>query len=383
MHHLGPVFVANTFDDLIQERVGNDALRLLLRAVVSPGVSILVIVVVAVVLRHLAHRGIEHAAERMRDPQASRGTRLRRRVGLVDDDAEESLRREQRAASLSGLAKSIVTTVVWSIAFIMMLGQVGVHLGPLIAGAGIVGIALGFGAQDLVKDFLSGVFMLIEDQFGVGDIVDAGEAVGEVEGISLRSTRVRDVTGTLWHIPNGEIRRVGNMSQEWARALLDVEVAYDTDLDVAIELIGAVAETMAAEDEYAEVFLDTPAVWGVQDLAADGVLIRLVIKTLPGKQWAVTRELRRRLKRALDSAGIEIPFPQRTMWLRTEHPAALGGADTPVWPSPTPDAEVVRAAVDASAQRPPSTVEDVEAQSDAVGADEVAGDSGADGDDGR
>jgi moderate conductance mechanosensitive channel len=183
--------------------------------------------------------------------------------------------------------------------------------------------------------------MLLEDQYGVGDIIDAGEAVGVVEGISLRTTRIRDVTGTLWHVPNGEITRIGNMSQEWARALLDIGVAYGTDIDAASEIILRVASAMAEDPDHAEEILEEPEVWGVQDLADDSVVIRLVVKTVPGRQWAVARALRRRIKMAFDAANVEIPFPQRTVWLRTEAPVALGDADTPAFENPLPaDAEI-------------------------------------------
>src|SRR5690606_13024883 len=154
--------------------------------------------------------------------------------------------------------------VVWIIALFMILGTFGVNLGPLIAGAGIVGIALGFGAQDLVKDFISGVSMLLEDQYGVGDVIDAGEASGVVESISLRTTRVRDVTGTLWHIPNGEIRRIGNMGEDWARALRDVGIGDAADIDTASQIILQVATDMAQEEAFAGDFLDVPEIWGVQ-----------------------------------------------------------------------------------------------------------------------
>jgi small conductance mechanosensitive channel len=230
----------------------------------------------------------------------------------------------------------------------MVLGTFAINLGPLIAGAGIIGIALGFGAQDLVKDFLSGVFMLIEDQYGVGDIIDAGEATGVVEGVTLRSTRIRDVEGTLWHVPNGEIRRVGNMSQEWARSLLDVAVAYGADIDVVSELIQRVASEMAHEPAYQETFLDEPEMWGVQDLGNDAVALRLVIKTRPGEQWAISRELRRRIKNAFDAADVEIPFPQRTVWLRTEKPVSFGGADAAPFEHRVPDEAAIRRAVAAS-----------------------------------
>src|SRR5690606_4989578 len=134
--------------------------------------------------------------------------------------------------------RSVASLVIWVAAVFVAVGSLrttNIELGPLIAGAGIVGVALGFGAQSLVKDFLTGLFMLIEDQYGVGDIVDVGPATGVVEGITLRTTRLRDVEGVLWHVPNGEIKRVGNLSQQWSRAVLDVPVPYETDLDRAIE----------------------------------------------------------------------------------------------------------------------------------------------------
>src|SRR5262249_45118442 len=192
---------------------------------------------------------------------------------------------------------------------------VGIELGPLIAGAGIIGVALGFGSQSLVKDFLSGIFILIEDQFGVGDIVTLdGETSGVVDAVSLRTTRLRSVDGTLWHVPNGDIRRVGNQSQHWSRALIDIEVAYNTDLEHAESVIATVAEALAQEDPR---ILETPEVWGVEALGANGVTVRLVVKTRPSEQAGVGRELRRRLKVALEQEGIEIPFPQQTVWHRT------------------------------------------------------------------
>ena len=166
-----------------------------------------------------------------------------------------------------------------------------------------------------MRDFLSGVFILIEDQFGVGDIVNLdNETSGTVEAVSLRTTRLRSVDGTVWHVPNGEIRRVGNQSQHWSRALIDIEVAYDTDIDHAKDVIGGVAHEIAAEDSDV---LDEPEVWGVEALGANGITIRLVVKTRPSEQYRVSRELRQRLKAAFEREGIEIPFPQQTVWHRT------------------------------------------------------------------
>jgi moderate conductance mechanosensitive channel len=308
-----------SFVETLVEGVENDLLRRFLRDVLGPGLQILLILFLAIAVLYVIRRVIARTVERAKDPHAARGSRLRRRVGLADDGSPAySLRRAQRADALGALLTSIAGAVIWVLAGFLVLAEIGVNLAPLVAGAGVVGLAIGFGAQNLVADFLSGVFMLAEDQYGVGDIVDVGEASGVVEGVTLRTTRIRDVEGTLWHVPNGEIRRVGNSSQDWARSLLDVGVAYQTDVDLAIEIIERVAAQMAHESGYDEQFLDEPEVWGVQALGPDSVDIRLVIKTQPGKQWAITRELRRRIKAAFDVAGVEIPFPQRTVWMRQD-----------------------------------------------------------------
>jgi moderate conductance mechanosensitive channel len=364
--------------EVVADNVANDLLGLFLGWLISPGISILLILVVAAVLASLVRRLIGRIVERMKDPDLAPTRRLRKRVGVRVAEIEEDLRRAQRADALGGLATSVVRAIIWTMAIIMVIDQFGVQIGPLIAGAGILGVALGFGAQDLVKDFLSGVFMLIEDQYGVGDIVDAGEAIGVVEGISLRSTRVRDVDGTLWHIPNGEIRRVGNMSQDWARALLDVGVAYGTDIDAASDILERVAVEMAHEPEFQPLFLEDPEVWGIQDLGADSVDIRLVIKVVPGQQWAVMRELRGRIKKAFDSAEIEIPFPQRTVWMRTEQPVAIGDAGTQPFGQPAQNEQRRRLAVEASRTGGPGKVvgELDEAMADAVGSEEHASDLG-------
>lgn len=308
-------------------------------------IIILVAWIASLLVRRIIRRAVRRAGADPAEP-AKGGGRVRRTLALADgSEGTVSLRRAQRAKALGAMAESVSRAAIWTIAVVTILGTTfGVNLGPLIAGAGIIGIALGFGAQGLVRDLLSGVTMLSEDQFGVGDTIDVGDATGVVEGVSLRTTRVRDVTGTLWHVPNGEIRRVGNMSQEWSRALLDIGIAYGADIDRAAEIIGAVAADMAAEPEHRDSFLDEPEVWGVEELGADSVAIRLVIKTQPGRQWAIARELRRRIKNAFDAAGIEIPFPQRTLWLRTEQPVSFGGRQVPAFAHATPGEEAIAAA---------------------------------------
>ncbi len=231
-------------------------------------------------------------------------------------------RARQRAETLGAVLRSLATVVITTVAVLIVLGEFDVSLAPLLASAGIAGVALGFGAQSLVGDFLSGFFMLAEDQFGVGDVVDVGDAVGVVEGVTLRVTRIRDVEGTLWFVPNGQITRVANRSQRWARAVLDVDVAYDTDIDRASEVMKAVADEVWREAAEQATILEEPEVWGVERFAADSIAIRLVVKTDPGEQWTTARVLRRRIKHAFDEAGIEIPFPQRTVWLREGDPGA-------------------------------------------------------------
>ncbi len=339
--------------------------------------QVLLIFVIATIVLLLLRRLIRRAVRAASDPRASM---VRRRHSLSEgggSGATVSMRRAQRAEALGALANSVVSVVVWVLAiFILLSTAFGINLTPLLAGAGILGIAFGFGAQGLVSDFLAGIFMLAEDQYGVGDIIDLGDASGVVEGVSLRTTRVRDVTGVLWHFPNGQIARVGNKSQGWARALLDIGVAYGTDIDAASDLIHTIASDMAQEEDFAEIFLDEPKIWGVENLGSDSVDIRLVIKTQPGQQYAISRELRRRIKNGFDAAGVEIPFPQRTVWLRTEQPVSLGDEDAPPFEHVRPDdAAVARArsaALRGDTSLPPADLADAEAEAEATlgGADE-------------
>lgn len=259
---------------------------------------------------------------------------------LIEDTVAN--RAEARAETIGLVLRSLVVAAIWTIAGLMILGELDINLGPLLAGAGIGGVALGFGAQSIVKDFLSGLFMLIEDQYGVGDIIDVGDATGTVEQVSLRSTTIRDVYGTVWHVPNGEIARVGNHSQLWSRALIDVEVSYDTDLRLAMGVVQRIADEMWEDADWGgDELMEHPEVWGVQSLGASGIAIRLVVKTEPSQQWAVERELRLRVKEGLDAAGIEIPFPQTTTWVRNQ-------GDYMVPPAPDPETLELHPITDAS-----------------------------------
>jgi small conductance mechanosensitive channel len=271
----------------------------------SKPVRILVILGVAYLLVRLTRRLVHRAFRRVGEADDTI-TALRRRSGLswFDTGPMPNVRRVQRAETVGALVSSILGVVIWVMAIVSVLDVLGVALGPIIAGAGILGVAIGFGSQSLVKDFLTGIFMLVEDQYGVGDVIDAGVATGTVEGVSLRTTRLRDVEGVVWHVPNGSITRVGNKSQQWSRALVDVIVPPGTDLRRAVDVIKRTTADLFRDPEFGPLMMDPPEVWGVEDIAVDQIKIRVVAKTLPLEQWRVARELRIRIAVALQSAGI-------------------------------------------------------------------------------
>ena len=217
-------------------------------------------------------------------------------------------RRVQRAKTMGSLLKSIVGGVLVAVFGTMILAEVGVNIAPIIASAGIVGVALGFGAQSLVKDFLSGIFMIFEDQYGVGDVVDVGPASGTIEAVSLRVTRLRDQQGTVWYVPNGEILRVGNMSQNWARAVVDVNVGYGEDLSRVTRILKEVAHDIWADEDYKGIVIEEPEVTGVETMTPEAISLRVLIKTAPMQQWSIARELRLRIKARFDQEGIRMPF---------------------------------------------------------------------------
>ena len=295
-------------------------------------ISLAVIFVIAWIASALAHRYFARVVARIVTPDRTAASRHISKLGARADDLvssplgiddvpdprrEARLEFDQRRRREHDLDHHLVDRVV--VAF----GELGIELAPLIAGLGIAGVALGFGAQSLVKDCIAGLFMLLEDQYGIGDVVDLDEAVGTVEKISLRTTVLRGVDGTVWHVPNGEVQRVGNKSQLWSVALIDVDVAYDCDLAAARRVIIECAQEVCATDEWADAVLDPPQLLGVEALGADGITIRVTVKTEPGAQWGLQRALREALKTALDGAGIEIPFPQRTIWVRRDDDAVM------------------------------------------------------------
>jgi small conductance mechanosensitive channel len=286
-------------------RITDDANAADVADALSKPIRILVVLLGAWILvritRALTRRLVKHLSGSVERIANLRG------VSFVDTGPMPQARRQQRAETIGAVVRSVVTIAIWSIAILTVLEILGINLAPLIAGAGIVGVALGFGAQSLVRDFLSGMFMLMEDQFGVGDVIDTGVATGTVEGVSLRTTRVRDIDGVVWHVPNGTIQRVGNKSQQWARAVVDVPVTFEADTAAATEVIRGVTDEVWHDPEFASIILAEPSVLGVESFAPGRVIIRVVVRTRPQEQWRVERALRTRIKAALDDAGIALP----------------------------------------------------------------------------
>ncbi|HEY7145724.1 MAG TPA: mechanosensitive ion channel family protein [Streptosporangiaceae bacterium] len=250
------------------------------------------VLLLAILIRYAVHRVIRRITRRATE-EGSGGDRAR---VLFRE------RRQQRAAALGSVLENAASLTIFGIAAITVLGDIGINLAPVLASAGVLGIAIGFGAQGLMQDFLAGIFMLMEDQYGVGDVVRIGDVSGVVEGVSLRITRVRDVGGVVWHIRNGTISQAGNGSQGWARAVVDVPLPYDEDIpDIprARAVLSGAAAGMWQEAAWREAILEEPEVWGVQDLARDAVTVRVAARTVPLRQSEVERELRERLMTAL------------------------------------------------------------------------------------
>ncbi len=280
------------------------------RWLVTDGLRILVTLVMAVVARWSLHRLINRVVLTMTSKSARRfaesgrtGRVLASATGLSNE------RNRQRVETMGSLLRSIVTFVVATLAVLTIMALLGIPLGPLLASAGVAGVAIGFGAQSLVKDFLSGVFMILEDQYGVGDVIDTGEAVGTVEEVTLRITRLRDANGVTWYVRNGEIIRIGNRSQGFSTALVDMPVSYAESVERVVAVIREAATAMGDDPEWADAFLEQPQVLGVESITGSTMVIRTIAQCVPGENFAVQRELRERIKQALDAAGVEAPPP--------------------------------------------------------------------------
>ncbi len=292
--------------------------------------AILLLLLIGVVVRGLLHRIISRLTARAA-VGALPGVLTRGKVpqAFLERSTAVVQRRQLRADTMGSLLKSISTGVIASVVLFMVVAELGYNIAPLIASAGILGVAVGFGAQSLVKDFLSGIFMILEDQYGVGDVVNVGPATGTIEAVGLRVTQLRDINGTVWYVRNGEILAVGNMSQNWARTVLDIPVAYSEDLDRVRSVLTEVAHDVWEDAEFRPDILEEPEVWGVERWDPDGVVVRVVLKTAPLEQWGVAREMRERIKQRFDAEGIEIPLQQRVVWNRQDPHNEAPGDEAP------------------------------------------------------
>jgi len=266
---------------------------------------ILLIVLLAILARFLFHRFISKLVSSTTNdssPVLLRPLREKMPTALRDATGAQPERRRQRAEALGSVLRSIASATIFATAVLLVLSELGIDLAPMLASAGIAGLAVGFGAQNLVKDFIAGLFMLLEDQYGVGDVVDLGAASGTVEAVGLRITTVRDGQGVVWYIRNGEIVRVGNKSQGWATVIVDVPVGFAVEEATAI--LRSAAAGLAEAPQWKDDLMEPPEVLGVEQITADGAVLRTTVKTTSEAQWRIGRELRRRLTEALERAGI-------------------------------------------------------------------------------
>ena len=311
----------------VLRETGNRTLANVVDWVVGKPSALVGLIIIGLLVRWLLHRVIDRVVKRAeigmlpnRLSRAITGGKMGTALNLREDAGYT--RRVQRAATMGTLLKSIVSGVVITVIALMAISELGYDIAPLIASAGIIGVALGFGSQALVKDFLSGIFMIFEDQYGVGDVVDLGEASGTVEAVSLRVTRLRDVNGTVWYVRNGEILRVGNMSQNWARTVLDVTVGYKEDLVRVRRTLEEVAHDLWDDEDFKGLIIEEPEVWGVESLGVDGIVVRVTLKTAPMEQWGVARAMRERVKARFEHEGIDLAVAQRVMWQESAPSAA-------------------------------------------------------------
>jgi small conductance mechanosensitive channel len=268
------------------------------------GTRLAVVLLLALVLRALLHRAVNRLVRTAITGGVFQPLKERARGTVFDASPLLSERRHQRVETLGSILRSVASFAVLLVAGTMVLSDLGLDLTADDASAGILGVAVAFGAQNLVRDVLTGVFMLLEDQYGVGDVIDVGSATGTVEAVSLRTTRLRDVDGTVWHVRNGEIIRVGNRSQGWSRAIVDVPLPLTADVAAVREVLVEEAHALASDPAYTGRVLEEPEVWGVESFGKDGLVLRLAQKTAPLEQWAVERALRERVVAALAEQGL-------------------------------------------------------------------------------
>lgn len=260
--------------------------------------------IVLVILRRLIRNLTERIATGEGVTARLGGTEVANVLGFADPLS--TARKAQRARTIGSVMRSAVTMVIGTIATLMILEQLGINTIPLLTSAGVAGVALGFGAQSLVRDFLSGTFMILEDQFGVGDWVVIGDVAGTVEAVALRVTKVRDENGTLWFLRNGEMLRVGNRTQGWAMAKLEISVPYDSDLEAVRASLQTALDSVQAMPKFAGAILGTPAISGIETMTATAITLKITARTSPAKQWDVARALRAEIRTRFEADNLTL-----------------------------------------------------------------------------
>ena len=269
-------------------------------------ITVILAVIISAIVSSLIRRTVNRAISRAHRLDVSQ-------IRNIEDTSELSAsllenRVAQRATAIGTLARSTAVIVIWSIAVMMILSELGLNIGPLLASAGVLGVVLGFGAQTLVADYLAGISMTLEDQLGVGDVVDCGVVIGTVEEVALRYTRIRDFYGVVWYVRNGTMTYVANQSQGWTYAIVDIALPYDSDLDHVESIVNSEGQIMAADPNYDNILMDPPVYAGLEDARGDAVVVRVLAKAVPAQQYVAARLIRGRMKGALDAAGIHIPI---------------------------------------------------------------------------
>jgi small conductance mechanosensitive channel len=321
---------------------------------------ILLFIALAILARFLIHGMINRLVRSTtNDSSPTLLTPLRERVpGTLLPE-----RRRQRAEALGSVLRSIASAGIFASALMWVLAELSINLAPLLASAGIVGLAIGFGAQNLVKDFVTGMFMLLEDQYGVGDVIDVGTASGTVEAVGLRITTLRDSQGVVWYIRNGEILKVGNKSQGWAQVVVDMPVGF-AGLQEATELLRSAAAELADDPQWNDDLIEDPQVLGVEQITADGAVLRTTVKTTSESQWRVGRELRRRLTEALDHGGIAERLGAGRVHLRPAAPDGPDASDSPQAPDGPQQPAAAPGSPEKQAAAPPSAAKTADSRAD-------------------
>jgi small conductance mechanosensitive channel len=301
--------------------------------VVKP-IKIVLIVIIAIVLRWIVHRSIGRLVNSTAKggvPAILKPLRERLPDGVLEASTVFPERRSQRAAAIGSVLRSAATLAIFTVAVLMVLNELSLNLAPLLASAGVVGVALGFGAQSLVKDILAGLFMLLEDQYGVGDVVDVGDTVGTVEAVGLRITTLRDMRGVLWYVRNGEIVKVGNKSQGWANVIVDMPIGHG-NVEEATAVMRRVVEELASDPQYSHDFIESPEVVGVESVGIEGTVVRTTAQVHSEDSPRMSRVIRQRLTEALEAAGLTSQisggrrFPGGPAQPSQSHPADPSGA---------------------------------------------------------